>query len=112
MQINGTDIQMIRGDTESIQIRMTQNGEQVPFEAGDTLYFTVKRSVYEDEKLLQKVVTEFPGGEALIEIAPEDTKKLDYATYSYDVQLTAKDGTITTIIPPSDFKILPEVTYE
>ena len=72
----------------------------------------MKRSVYEDEKLLQKVITEFPSGEALIEIAPEDTKKLDYATYSYDVQLTAKDGTVTTIIPPSDFKVLPEVTYE
>ena len=112
MQIIGTDIQMIRGDTESLSVRMHQDGAQVPFEAGDTLYFTVKYNHETDEKLLQKVITEFPGGEAVIHIAPEDTKPLLFGDYYYDLQLTRADGTVTTIIPPSTFEISPEVTYE
>ena len=74
MQIIGTDIQMIRGDTESLSVRMVEDGAQVSFEAGDTLYFTVKYNPDDTEKLLQKVITEFPGSEAVIHIAPEDTK--------------------------------------
>ena len=112
MQITGTDIQMTRGDTESLSVRMAEDGAQVPFEAGDTLYFTVKYNSDTDEKLLQKVITEFPGGEAVIHIEPEDTKPLAFGCYSYDLQLTRADGTVTTIIPPSTFEVSPEVTYE
>lgn len=73
----------------------------------------MKKSVYTQTKLLQKVVTSFgEEGEALIELAPEDTKGADYGVYRYDVQLTDRDGRVTTILPPADFILRGEVTYE
>ena len=114
MQITGTDIQMTRGDTERIVVRMTRDGERVPFEAGATLYFTVKRSLYEqdEDKLIGKTVTAFSGGEAVVQIDPDDTKSLSFGTYYYDIQYTSADGEVTTIVPASAFELLPEVTYE
>ncbi len=112
MIVEGTNISMIRGDTEHITVKLAEDGESVPFEEGDILYFTVKYNTSQEEKLLQKVITEFEDGEAIIEIAPDDTKELPFRTYIYDMQLTRKDGTVTTIIPPSRFTIKGEVTYE
>lgn len=36
----------------------------------------------------------------------------DYGVYRYDVQLTDRDGRVTTILPPADFILRGEVTYE
>ena len=44
-------------------------------------------------------------------IEPEDTSGLDFGNYVYDVELTLADGTVNTIIPPSTFKVMGEVTY-
>ena len=45
MEIQGYDISMIRGDTETIKVSCKDaQGADVPLEDGDTLYFTVKSS--------------------------------------------------------------------
>ena len=114
MKIEGNTISMIRGDSESLSIRCRgADGGAYPFQEGDRVYFTVKKSEYTQTKLFQKVVTSFgEEGEALIELAPEDTKGADYGVYRYDVQLTDRDGRVTTILPPADFILRGEVTYE
>lgn len=114
MRINGTDIYMIRGDSESITVscQKADDGSKVNFVDGDIIYFTVKYSVNSEKKVLQKVITDFVDGNAIIEIKPEDTKELQFRSYMYDVQLTRADGTVTTIIPPSIFGVEGEVTYE
>ncbi len=113
MRITGNSISMIRGDSESIIVSCKDsNGDPVPFEPGDTVYFTVKETVNTDVKLLQKQVTEFENGKAIIEILPEDTKHLRFQSYVYDIQLTKAGGVVTTIIPPSKFRVEGEVTYE
>lgn len=113
MRINGTTISMIRGDSESIIVSCKDsNGNPVPFKEGDTVYFTVKETVNTEVKMLQKVITEFEDGKAIIDIKPEDTKHFRFQNYVYDIQLTRADGTVTTIIPPSKFKVKGEVTYE
>ena len=113
MEIQGYDISMIRGDTETIKVSCKDaQGEDVPLEDGDTLYFTVKSSINTEEKKIQKIITEFPDGVAYINISPADTKSMGFASYYYDIQLTRKDGTVKTIIPPSKFTIKREVTYE
>lgn len=107
MKVNGTNISMTRGDSETI----TVSCEARPFTAGDVLIFTVKESVYDIAVKLQKVVKTFTeDGKAVIEILPEDTSDLSFRTYCYDIQLTYADGTVTTIIKPSNFKIEAEVT--
>ena len=113
MEIQGYNITMIRGDTETIKVSCKDaQGVNVPLKDGDTLYFTVKTSISTEEKVMQKVITEFTDGIAYINISPDDTKSLSFRTYYYDIQLTRADGTVKTIIPPSKFTIKGEVTYE
>lgn len=111
MQVNGTHLTMIRGDTEALTIRVVDApGAAIPLVAGDTVYLTVKRSVKDKDHVLQKIVTEFNEGIALVEIQPDDTKPLTFRSYVYDVQITFADGTVKTIIPPSTFEVAAEVT--
>ena len=98
-------ITMTRGDSESITVRCSE-----PFVSGDTVYFTVREDA-ESPVSLQKVITEFPDGEAVIGIYPQDTESMDFGEYVYDIQVTRADGTVTTLIVPSKFKLNEEVTY-
>lgn len=99
------NISMTRGDSESITVRCSE-----PFNEGDTVYFTVREDA-ESEILLQKVIEDFPGGEAVILLLPEDTEPMDFGTYLYDIQVTRAGGVVTTLIVPSRFKLNEEVTY-
>lgn len=112
MEIQGTNISMIRGDSESIILKCQENNIDVPFVDGDIVYLTIKDSVYTETKLLQIIVTDFTDGQAIIFINPEDTKNIKFGKKTYDVQLTRKDGRVSTIVSPSEFNILAEVTYE
>jgi hypothetical protein len=113
MEIQGYNISMIRGDTETIKVSCKNNkGESIPFEYGDILYFTVKESVNTERKEIQKVITEFSEGIAYINITPDDTKSMGFRNHYYDIQLTRADGTVKTIIPPSIFTVKGEVTYD
>lgn len=109
MELYGTDnknIRMTRGDSELISV----NG--LSLELGDIIYLTVKEHQNTSSIAFQKKVTEFTNGNALITILPEDTKKLQFRKYVYDIQLTKSDGMVTTIIKPHDFVIEGEVTYD
>lgn len=99
------NIAMTRGDSESITVTCS-----VPFTSGDTVYFTVREDA-ESGIVLQKVITEFADGRAIIPILPEDTEPLDFGTYLYDIQVTRAGGVVTTLIIPSRFKLNEEVTY-
>lgn len=111
MWIKGTHIKMIRGDSETLSISCTRNGESY-MEVGDTVYLTIKKSGRVEGKLLQKIVTVSDPNRVIISIDPEDTKSLEYAKYKYDIQLTKKDGTVKTIVPASYFEVEEEITYE
>lgn len=107
MKIQGTNISMIRGDSESLTVRC----RQLPFERGDTIYLTVREDA-ESEIAMQKVVTEFDEeGRAVIGIEHGDTEGMETGDYVYDVQLTRADGTVTTLVPISRFRLTEEVTY-
>ena len=104
---------MIRGDSEVIKVSCrNESGVDFPFTEGDIVYFTVKGSTNTEEKILQKIVTEFTEGVALITIFPKDTRELETGIYYYDIQLNRANGQVKTIIPPSTFTINAEVTYE
>ena len=113
MTLQGTNISMIRGDTEGILFYVqNKEGNPTPLEVGDTVYFTVKKNTRTSDKLLQKVITEFTDGKALISIDPEDTKDFKYGDYVYDIQLTRASGSVKTVVKPSTFTILGEVTHD
>lgn len=113
MIVEGTTLKMIRGDTESITVTYAdESGIQIPLVVGDTIYLTIKKRLKDTEKVFQKIVTEFTEGNALIVFSHTDTNTIPTGTYVYDIQLNKADGTVTTIIYPSDFELLGGVTDE
>lgn len=105
---SNNNIRMTRGDSESI----TVSCEQLPFEDGDEVRLTVRKSKYNGEKVIEKIVTEFVEGKAIIEIQPADTSHMGFREYIYDIQLTRADGAVTTIIKPAKFYTELEVSYD
>lgn len=113
MKIQGTNISMTRGDSEAIKVTVNDAlGNNIPLVAGDTIYFTVREHTLNPTKIIEKIITEFDDGEALITINPQDTNDLRFISYVYDIQLTKENGTVKTIIPPSQLLITGEVTYD
>ena len=114
MKIVGRDIYLIRGDSASLLIRLQEkNGAPHPLAEGDTIYFTVKQTATDMEKVLQKVIKEFTEeGVAEINFLPTDTKNLDFGQYKYDIQWNRVDGSVQTLVPVSKFWLMEEITYE
>lgn len=109
LYISGNDIKLTRGDTAylTVPIKM-DNGEEYAMQNGDTLILSVKKNVKELEYGFQIFVQ----NDNTIHIKPEDTEKLDFGKYKYDIQLNKADGDRFTLIDVSMFEILPEVTCE
>ena len=99
------NITMTRGDSESIRVTCSE-----PFAGGDAVTFTMREAV-DSPIVLQKTVTAFDDGAALIVFEPEDTSPLAFGEYVYDIQATRADGTVTTMVDPSRFTLGEEVTY-
>ena len=75
MTINGSDIRMIRGDTEQLVVTcQLSDGTERPFEEGDTVTLTVAWAM--GPEVLQKTVTSFQEGAAFVLLNHEDTNDL------------------------------------
>lgn len=112
MKVEGTNLTMIRGDSETITVSAEdESGVAIPFETGDIVYFTVKANTLTTTKLIQKTIIAFTDGAAVIELVPEDTKEMKYGSYRYDVQWV-HDDRVTTVVSPSAFIVAQEVTFE
>lgn len=108
--IRGTDILLTRGDSAhlTVAIRNEVTGADYTLLPADELHLTVRRIASDDapELVHKKVV-----GAADISLTPEDTADLRAGLYVYDVELrTGSD--VYTVIPCSEFRIMPEVTTQ
>ena len=92
-----------RGDSDALPFRKSE-GE---FTRPEELMLTVRQDAY-GEVLLRKTVTDFTEGEAVFAFEPEDTEKMDFGTYVYDVQWKDASGRILHIIPPEPTQKLPK----
>ena len=91
-------------------IKQLSDGTERPFEEGDTVTLTVAWAM--GPEVLQKTVTSFQEGAAFVLLNHEDTNDLTPGEYAYDVQLTAKDGMVATIIPPARFVLEGDVARD
>lgn len=112
LYINGTEIKLTRGDSAYLQIPIENkmaDGSTVAYEleAGDKLTMTMAKS-YEEEPCFQKTIE----GINTFHILPADTKQCEFGKYMYDIQLTTANGDVFTVIEPSVFQVLPEVTCD
>ena len=86
-------------------LALTSAGQPYDY-SNDEVLFTVKRNTRTTEVLFQKQVIY---GEN-VTIEPQNTANLPYGNYVYDVQVTS-GAVVDTVIPPSTFSVLPEVTF-
>lgn len=101
------EIGLTRGDTARLTVSITNDaGEEYEIQPEDTLTLSVKKAVTDAEYALQKTVK----GANLFYIEPKDTAGLAFGKYKYDVQVTTAEGEVYTVIAPSTFEILQEVT--
>ena len=101
-------IKLTRGDTArfSVGILNEISDSAYGISDNDQLTLTVKKKVKDEDALIQKTIT----GATLFHIKPEDTSSLSFGKYVYDVQLTTAGGDVYTVIEPTSFEILSEVT--
>ena len=102
-------IRLTRGDTARLTVTINNDfdGKLYEITETDVLKLTVKRSVRDTTPAFQKSVT----GSNKFYIVPDDTKDLVFGKYIYDVELTTVGGDVYTVIEPTIFEILKEVTY-
>lgn len=101
-------IRLTRGDTAYLQVPITNeitNSDYI-LSPDDVLKFTIKRSVNDTDPLVQKVLY----GANLFHIEPTDTKHLSFGKYLYDVELTTSNGDVYTVIVPTTFELMKEIT--
>ena len=102
-------IKLTRGDTARFSVGILNEISDSAYSISDNdqLTLTVKKKVKDEDSLIQKTIT----GATLFHIKPEDTSSLSFGKYVYDVQLTTSDGDVYTIVGPTTFELLAEVTY-
>lgn len=106
-KIENKKIQITRGDTGMFTLSLSQDGQEYDY-SSDAVVLTVKKNVYTTETVMQKHISY---GENVV-IEPSDTAELDFGDYVYDVQVKTPGGIVDTVIPPSTFSVLPEVTVD
>ena len=114
LSIKNGKISLTRGDSASICVNLVDaSGKQYEMRTGDTLTLTVKERAEDDSAQLLQVVS----NTNTIKLAPSDTKNIQPASYSCDIQLETSEGDIFTVVGATtkstrldNFIILPEVT--
>lgn len=102
-------IRLTRGDTARILVPITNDLTGTTYELTDSdkLTLTIKKKETDSQPLVQKVLT----GSNSFHILPSDTKDLSFGKYVYDVELTTEAGDVYTVIEPTTFELLKEVTW-
>ena len=105
--INGTSINMTRGDTLRVNIALTDvaGNEYVPVD-GDIIRFAAKKNYLDDDPIILKII---PNDTLLLELTPSDTKIMAFGTYVYDIEITFADGVVDTFIANAKLIISEEV---
>ena len=77
---------------------------------GDVVYFTVNTELEKENPVLQKKITEFTDGKAIIHLTSKETN-LRIGNYLYDIEVDTADGCFDTIVGPAKFKVVGGVKY-
>lgn len=113
--IKNNKIELTRGDSAFAEVSMLdQSGEPYAPQEGDRIRFILKsdwmnpgRSAYVDKRpLVEKSIST---DDMMLRLAPDDTKRLPFGKYRYDIEITFADGYVDTFINNELFTLLPEV---
>lgn len=98
LSIDGNNnITLTRGDTLTLTVELTKDGEPYTPEAGDVIRFALAKG-YETEFGYELLITEvIPNDTLTFTLSPTQTQ-LEYRVYNYDIQVTHSDGCVDTFI--------------
>ena len=93
VKVTDNDIYMTRGNTATINITLTEDGEPYTMREGDKLILSVKRRYPFNDMILEKITTT-----GSFEFAVIDTYELAFGVYDYDITFYGVDGSVDTVI--------------
>lgn len=104
-------ITLTRGDDCVLVVDITDISGNAYIPAGnDVVKFYVKKPSSGALEEQAALITKTFNADQTCSISKDDTANLDLGTYKYGVVLTKADGTVATIIPPTDFIIEEGIT--
>ena len=108
------DIEFPRGDTCNLEFNLIDaNGNVLELSNEDELYFTVKKSYNDSNYIFQKKYSNNQiiqrDGQCLLTIETEDTNKLNYGSYVYDI--CVKSGTYRKTLCLGQITLTNESTF-
>ena len=102
-KVEGTKIELIRGDTLILSLSIKQGEEEYVPNQGDVIRFALKRdsmsadkTAYLDKKPL--VEKEIPIDSLILRLDSADTANLAFGKYAYDISITMTNGIVDTFI--------------
>ena len=98
-------ITLVRGDTLRLIVNLYVGEEPYTPRYGDMLRFAMKQTYQSNKVLIHKNI---PIDSCELTINPNDTKKLAFGKYVYDIEMTFANGDVDTFIS-GDFILSPEV---
>ena len=99
-------IRITRGDSAALEV--TFSGD-APSE-NDSVVSTLKEAPGARRAIWKKDWDCIGDGTWLLTIDPEDTDRLSFGTYAWDVRIFYADGNVTTPFDPQEFVVSPVVT--
>lgn len=107
--VSGTKIIMTRGDTAkfNVTIKYLNNGVTYRPNESDTIRFSVKKYISDKSPV---IIKEVPVSSMILVIDPQDTEKLNFGLYHYDMELVKENGETETFITDSVLEITSEVS--
>lgn len=109
------EIKIIRGTTNIFDLVIFDNSEQAyELKDGDKIVFGVKKNPESANYDIKKIITAKVSnvGNITIKLSPEDTQKLPFGRYYFDVGLQTSEGNYYMVIPFSTFIVGKAITQK
>ena len=98
LTIDGNNnIILTRGDTLTLTVELTKDGEPYEVEEGDAIRFALSKGYLGEPGYEFKLDKTIPNDTLTFTLSGTETA-LDYRSYNYDIQVTHEDGCVDTFI--------------
>lgn len=101
------NIKLSRGDYAEISFNFKNaDGTDYIFEEGERVEFTVKYNSSSTTEFISKNLSSGGGSFVVLVLEKEDTEKMTFGNYYYDIRLIKADGKINTPMFKANFEVL------
>lgn len=101
------NIRLTRGDSLSLTLALSKDGEAYTPENGDTIRFAMSKGYVTDADYALTLEKTIPTNTMTLSLSSSETK-VAYGDYNYDIQITHNNGAVDTFIS-AKIKITGEV---